>query len=306
MSDSAALEEIVDDAKAYLAVGDIDNAVAVLFEGLAANASEDVQAGVENAVGSLCRSLWDAKNLEGGKIAARAAVGEILKCTGEAAEPEYADLYATALAETGSSPFPLRRLYRHRNLMRVFAKVVKAPEGHIAECGCARGLSSLELCLTFRKAHSDWQGVGYHVFDSFEGLSPPTEKDAIDWASGHAALVAANMVAGHFAVTREVVARNLHRLFPLIELHPGWIPDVFATQPERSYRFVHIDVDLYQPTIDSLKYFFPRLSPGGIVITDDYDWPGAHKAFDEFAAQHALELYTTDTNQAFFVKGAER
>lgn len=87
-------------------------------------------------------------------------------------------------------------------------------------------------------------------------------------------------------------------------MHAGWIPDVFSGEPERRYRFVHVDVDLYQPTADSLEYFFPRLTEGGIVITDDYGWPGAKKAIDAFCRRNRLELRMIGTDQAYFVKGA--
>ncbi len=115
-------------------------------------------------------------------------------------------------------------------------------------------------------------------------------------------MLAANMVRGRFGVSREIVTENVHRVFPRVGFVPGWIPAGFVGQPERVYRFVHIDVDLYQPTLDSLQYFFPRLAEGGIIITDDYDWPGARKAFQEYALEHRLELLATDTSQAYFIK----
>jgi hypothetical protein len=112
------------------------------------------------------------------------------------------------------------------------------------------------------------------------------------------------MVRGRFAVSQEIVEGNVHRLFPRVNLVPGWIPAGFAGQPRRRYRFVHIDVDLYQPTKDSLEYFFPQLADGGVVVTDDYDWPGARQAFRDYGLENRLALYVTDTNQALFVKGA--
>ena len=67
--------------------------------------------------------------------------------------------------------------------------------------------------------------------------------------------------------------------------HKGWIPDVFSDLPETEWSFVHIDVDLYEPTLAAFQYFFPRLSTGGIIICDDYSYslfPGAKLAVDEF------------------------
>jgi hypothetical protein len=302
MSQSASSEELIADANAYLHVGDIANAVKVLFEGVASD-SKDGAAAIESAVRSLCRSLWEARNVQAGQIAARTAVDQIQKHLGVDVEPIFAEIYAAALAETGASPFPLRRLYRHRNLLRVFNDYAARLDGSMAECGCASGLSSLELCFAVRELQPAWQGDGFHIFDSFEGLSAPTQQDALDISTPQGALLAPNMVPGHFAFARDVVERNLHRLFPRAELHAGWIPGVFRNQPELTYRFVHVDVDLYQPTLDSLRYFFPRLCEGGIIISDDYNWPGAKKACDEFSAERGVELHTTDTNQAYLVRG---
>ena len=61
--------------------------------------------------------------------------------------------------------------------------------------------------------------------------------------------------------------------------------EVFENEGERSYSFVHIDVDLYEPTLASHRYFFNRLSKGGVIVCDDYgfrQFPGASDAVDEF------------------------
>lgn len=301
---NSTLDELCEDARLYLRVGDIEAAVGVLLEGLRVDQSADTRAGATNAVNNLCLSLWSAGDRAGGARAARAVLNGIMRHDTSPAEAQFLDGYVAALAETGSTALAPRRIARHRNLMRLFERVVGQPDGEIAECGCARGLSSFQLCAAFRKAHPEWQGETFHVFDSFEGLSAPGEEDAIDASAAHGHNIAEHSSAGRFAVSRDIVARNLHRLFPRASLHAGWIPQVFVGQPERRYRFVHVDVDLYQPTRDSLHYFFPRLSPGGIIVTDDYIWPGTRKAFHEFVSEHTLELRTTDADQAYIVKGA--
>ncbi len=302
MPQSLPTAEILSDAQAYASVGDTDNTIAVLLEGLTAGASYEEELAIHTMLAQVCYSLWEKNERDEAKSASMTILGEILKRTGEHVDADYLDLYARALAETGTSPFPMRRLFRHRNLLGVFRELAPRESGDIAECGCAKGLSVVELCLAFQQHHPGWQGTGFHVFDSFAGLSVPGEKDAIDWSSEEAEHLSLNMRSGQYAFPLNLVRGNVHRLFPRVELHAGWIPHVFSAQPERAYRFVHIDVDLYQPTIDSLDYFFPRLSEGGIVITDDYSWPGARKAFDEFSVRNALELHATDTGQAFFVK----
>jgi O-methyltransferase len=92
--------------------------------------------------------------------------------------------------------------------------------------------------------------------------------------------------------------------FPRIEFFPGWIPGAFPDEPGARYRFVHLDVDVYQPTRDSLDYFYPRLVPGGMIVCDDYGWPGARKAIEEFRARTGAVFESNAHLQAYTVRGA--
>ena len=69
----------------------------------------------------------------------------------------------------------------------------------------------------------------------------------------------------------EAFVRNLLKKFNFVNIYKGWIPDVFNLTNNQIYQFVHIDVDLYKPTLDSLNYFFPKLIDGGIIVIDDYN-----------------------------------
>ena len=92
--------------------------------------------------------------------------------------------------------------------------------------------------------------------------------------------------------------------FPKIGIHEGWIPDVFASLPEDHWAFVHIDVDLYEPTKACLEYFFPRVSVGGVIINDDFKaplFPGCGRAWQEFFDARQLLYIVLDTGQAVFM-----
>jgi O-methyltransferase len=207
--------------------------------------------------------------------------------------------YKRALAATGSSPVPFSRYFRHQNLVRLFS-LTGAVEGDTVECGCARGLSSLELCLAIGEAAPGWRGEGFHVFDSFQGLSEPQAQDldTSGMEASEAKRVLSMMHRGNMASPLEQVQAAL-RDFPGVAFHPGWIPQSFAGLPERAYRFVHVDVDLYQPTLDAFDYFFPRLAAGGLIVTDDYNWPGGRRAVDEFCSHNGLKPGLTETSQAY-------
>jgi hypothetical protein len=300
------LQEVLSDADAYYAAGAARGAVELLLQGWeqfeAAGMDSAVEA-VQLALARICHAYWVKRDFAAGAQITAMVVSAALARARRTVEPGFAAVYAQAVAATGTSPFPLRRIFRHQNLIRLFSRVCADVSGEVAECGCARGLSFMELCLSFRKDHPDWAGEGFHVFDSFQGLSEPGKKDLAFVASdADRAQTARNMLPGNFAVAFELVRENIHREFPRAELHPGWIPSAFPAVAGRSFSFVHLDVDLYQPTLDSLDYFFPRLAGGGAIVTDDYNWPGARAAFDEFCAAHGLQLQATDTSQAFVLK----
>jgi hypothetical protein len=59
-----------------------------------------------------------------------------------------------------------------------------------------------------------------------------------------------------------------------------------------------VDVDLHDPTYDSLDYFFPRLASGGVIVSDDYAWPGCRKAIETFCAEHSAHLSVTAAGHA--------
>jgi len=67
---------------------------------------------------------------------------------------------------------------------------------------------------------------------------------------------------------------------------PGFFPESLAgTSLPDAIAVAHIDCDLYQPMKAAIAEFYPRLSPGGILIMHDYasgGWPGARRAVDEF------------------------
>ena len=74
----------------------------------------------------------------------------------------------------------------------------------------------------------------------------------------------------------------------------GGYPKDFIEVDNDEFIFVHIDVDLYQPTLDSLEFFYPRLHKGGVIVIDDYGYtqfPGAKKSVDEFLKRNECSMF---------------
>lgn len=110
---------------------------------------------------------------------------------------------------------------------------------------------------------------------------------------------------GALTSREEQVQEKLSSFSEKLRLYKGWIPKRFDEVSEKKFCFVHIDVDLYQPTLDSISFFYPRLVKGGIILCDDYGFntcPGAKKAFDEYVKDKPEKIVHVPTGQGFIVK----
>jgi O-methyltransferase len=168
-------------------------------------------------------------------------------------------------------------------------RLVSAVEGDTAECGVFKGASSWLICRA-----TDEKPRQHHLFDSFEGLSQPESADGTHWKPG-------DLAAGE-----DLVRNNLRPFADRLVFHKGWIPDRFDDVRDRTFAFVHVDVDLRQPTLDSLEFFYPRLAAGAVLLCDDYGCttcPGATEALDDFLADKSEKMISLDAGGGFFIRG---
>jgi O-methyltransferase len=165
--------------------------------------------------------------------------------------------------------------------------------GVAAEIGSYRGGSAYFLARAFERVTG--AEVPMHVFDTFEGhpAGAITPHDPFH-------------EPGQFGRTSYEDVKTYLSPFHQLQIHKGDVSGSLPGLAETAYRFVHIDTDLYQPTIVCLEYFVPRLSPGGVIIVDDYasgKCPGVAKAVVEYL-EHAdhLQVWDMRTEQLMLVK----
>ena len=223
-------------------------------------------------------------------------------------DPIFQSSYVNGLASTGTSESDrfvcFKRQNRFYNLLSIQRWVADIP-GWQVECGCWKGLSSYMLNHQLKRLNPDHEGAGFMIIDSFEGLSQPTTEDSARFAL-NPELFTGDFIApaGAYDCPQDAVRKSLSE-FPAIEYHQGWIPDVLLSLPEKTYSFVHIDLDLHAPIRGAIDYFYPRLVKGGVILLDDYGslfWPGAMKAGDEGAAAFGQTLIPLSSGQALIVR----
>jgi O-methyltransferase len=172
-------------------------------------------------------------------------------------------------------------------------RLVRDVSGDSAECGVFNGAGSYIICKVTQEDRLHHRT--HHLFDSFEGLSRPSEFDGKHWREGD------------LSCPMKTVTENLSE-FNNISIHKGWIPQCFSEVEHKSFCFVHIDVDLYQPTLDSIEFFYPRMNKGGLILCDDYGFttcPGAKKAINEFLQDKKEKMVSLSGGGGFLIKGTE-
>lgn len=216
-------------------------------------------------------------------------------------------LVELCVAGSGAQTPPLKALHRPLASFFLAQYLLHALdiEGAWAECGVFLGTSASLLCRTAQTRIPDYTGTGLHLIDSFAGLSKPSDQDLFP-VRGRGKQKAGNRTMPENWLAAPIDhARTALKDFPDVTFNAGWIPEIFTELPDTRWSFVHLDVDLYAPTLDSLAYFFPRLSTGGIIICDDYGaplFPGAHRALDDFCEEHEIPYVVLDTGQSVIIK----
>jgi hypothetical protein len=199
---------------------------------------------------------------------------------------------------TEVTPYTLTSPERIFSLMEAVTHVTRQKiPGTIVECGVWRGGSMMATALTLRSLNCADRDL--YLFDTFEGMTKPVDMD-ID-ASGNAAIdeftreqLGEDSSSICYASLNEVKSAMASTGYNKDRIHfiRGKVEETIPSQAPESIALLRLDTDFYESTRHELEYLFPRLSPGGILIVDDYGaWQGARKATDEFIARHAPGLF---------------
>jgi len=218
-------------------------------------------------------------------------------------DAQFAAIRSEGLARTRTPDGGAKSAEKLYNTVQIF-NATAGRGGEAAECGVYRGLSAYVFCRYRQLADRQFTGRGLTLLDSFEGLSEPTKHDMVAGARS-AFIDPRSRAKGAFEGTLEQV-RGALEAFPDVTYCRGWIPGSFEGLAEREYAFVHIDVDLYEPTRGAIEYFYPRLQTRGALVCDDYGflhWPGAKQAIDEYCAPRGIPVISLTTGQCVVFRG---
>ncbi len=148
------------------------------------------------------------------------------------------------------------------NFLQDFASMnIDIPAGcAVAEGGVFQGEFAKEINRCFPK-------LTLHLFDTFEGFD---ERDI----EVEVARIFSKEKTHHFSITSESLVKEKLPHPERAVFHKGYFPETTQGVVGQKFIFVNLDFDLYNPTLEGLRYFYPLMVKYGIILIDDYFLPG--------------------------------
>lgn len=134
----------------------------------------------------------------------------------------------------------------------------------------------------------------FYLMDTFRGMDEAYSTDAEMKRSHH---------MGYVDVYEQV--KKTFAQFPNVRLVKGPIPDTLPLVPSKSIAYLSIDMNCVAPEIAALEFFWDKVVSGGVIIFDDYGFPGHETqkhAHDAFAVQKGVSILALPTGQGLIIK----
>jgi O-methyltransferase len=166
--------------------------------------------------------------------------------------------------------------------------------GDIVECGVWKGGSMMAIARTLAN-----KGITrrLHLFDTFEGMSEPTDVDrniggklAADALATEDKKTSWNWAYSSLEEVKKHLRETGYDQSQVVFVK-GKVEDTIPAQAPAQISLLRLDTDWYESTYHELVHLYPRLSVGGVLIIDDYgDWEGCKKAVDQYLAEKNPKL----------------
>ncbi len=160
-------------------------------------------------------------------------------------------------------------------------------EGDLAEVGVYQGGSAKLICEVKKDKE-------LYLFDTFTGLPEVSDVDT-HFGEKH-------WYDNEFSNTSVESIKKLLNKYENVNIIKGIFPESGQEIIDKKFCFVHLDVDLYKSTLESLRFFFPKMIQGGIILIHDYHSDGIQKAFREFKTENQIHVIELTGSQAMIIK----
>jgi len=193
-------------------------------------------------------------------------------------------------------PFTMTAISRMYAQYKAVKYIISAQiPGSMVECGVWKGGTMMMTASEMLKLGELKRKI--YLYDTYEGMAEPTERDVL--SSG---LIAKkewkkNQREDHnewmYAPLDEVKENLRTTGYPQENLIyvKGKVEQTIPANVPEEISLLCMDMDMYEPTKHALRHLFPRLSPNGVIIFDDYgSWHGERDAVNEYIKENDIKI----------------
>ena len=208
--------------------------------------------------------------------------------------------------EDAAAIIRLVRPYTMTSIEKLYAVIMAARyitrhniPGAIVECGVWRGGSMHAIARALDAAGTHERDL--YLFDTYEGMTAPGPRDRRNDGRPAADLLASSDKTSRVwaCASLEDVQQGFQQVpYPTEKLHfiKGPVEQTVPSKAPERIAILRLDTDWYESTAHELAHLYDRLTPGGVLLLDDYGWwQGSREAVDEFLTRTGARLYLTRT-----------
>lgn len=208
-------------------------------------------------------------------------------------EPRFVAAYRRGMDNSGKKDLHIQ--WRIHTLCWAARHACHLP-GDFVECGVFTGICSVAVC-----EYIDFNSTGkkFYLFDTFCGIP----EDQITDAERKLDRVHQNRLFYGEDVWER--AKQNFAPYPNAILVWGRVPETLTIHPIERVCYLHLDMNIAEPEMAAIRFFWDRLAPGAPIILDDYGWLSyapQKEAMDAFAREEGLEILTLPTGQGMMLK----
>jgi len=175
-------------------------------------------------------------------------------------------------------------------------KFSKSEKMNFVECGVGEGITAFFTLRQIVNNQKSAKKSQMHLYDAWAPMKRDFLLDEELSSEGK-----------YSELNIQMTKENLLEFEDIVIYHQGYIPESFKMEPEnpQSIVYLHIDLNSANPTLETLKFFFPKLEDRGVILFDDYgaiNYLDTRKMIDEFFKDKDGILFETPTGQAIFYK----
>lgn len=167
----------------------------------------------------------------------------------------------------------------------------KKLDGDFVECGVFKGSQAMFniVYLDFNKL----KDKKYYLFDTYEGFDPK-------WSSKEELEVYKDFYPDSYQFVKDAF-----KPYPNVVIVKGPVPDTLSKVDIEEVAYLSIDMGAVLPEVEALKFFWPKMVGGWIIVLDNYGLPGhekLRKCHDEFASSVGVKILSLQTGQGIMIK----